>query len=270
MSASLTTVLAGPGAHDAATARSEVLKLRTSAPVQVGAGVAVLFVAVLALLYAVFSREVPGGLGEPAVLRNVYLAGYRYGSLAAVLLGIAMVAGEARQGILLPAVLSSGSRVRLLAVKAVVAAGAGLAVGAALVAASVLVGAVAAVANGEPTLLGEPETWGALVRCLLAFAAWTWLGLGLGALTGRDLLAVIIALVWLFVVEGTVQLVVGATSLAGVVAYLPQSLSMALAGGQPTGAVLDDPWLACLLLLLYGAVLVAVGAVAFHRRDLRG
>lgn len=253
-----------------ASARFEVLKLTTSMPVRTGLLLACVFVAVLAGLYGTFSGEVPGGIDNREVLLNVYLAGYRYGSFAAVLLGITLVAGEARQGILLPTVLAASHRWHVVAVKCVVAAAAGLVIGALLVGVTLLVGVAFAVAHSSPTRLAEPAVAGAIIRSMLAFVAWTWVGLGLGSVFRRDVVALTVGLVWLLLVDGTLAIVMASSSLTrGAAAYLPQALSTALSGGIAGGSVVTEPWIALAVLLGYGLLLSALGAFALEGRDLR-
>jgi ABC-2 type transport system permease protein len=152
----------------------------------------------------------------------------------ALLFGILLMTGEYRHGTITPTFLTSPRRERVLTAKVVVAALAG-----ALLAALAL---LVAVAIGIPWLSARDVSVSASdvmtngLALLVSGAFWGALGVGVGALLRNQVLAVVLALVWVFLGEA---LVGGLFSLAGadaVANYLPQAALGALIGAD----VADD------------------------------
>jgi ABC-2 type transport system permease protein len=268
---------AGPRVGLGAAMRAETVKLTTSLPLRYGLAGAVALVAVLASLYAFFSREIvaedgtPIGLGDPDVLLNVYTVGYSTGFIVALLFGTWLLAGEARSGVLAGTLLAVPRRGVVVAAKLVVAVVGGALLGLLLLGVTVAIGAGFAAGRGFPTRLADPDVLATIGACLAAFVPWTVLGLGLGALIGRQLVAVVVALVWVLLIEVLLAGLLSTTSATATLAsYLPRSLSSALSG-QALGDGIDavGPLTALSLLAAYGGVLYAAGAAAVVRRDVR-
>lgn len=254
--------------------RADALKLRTSRPARLGFAAAMLAVAALACLYGAFSREVVidgvAGLHNERVLRNVYLTGYSSGFLVALLLGISLVAGESRQGILRYTLLACPRRSGVVAGKAATAVLAGLGLGAVLLAISVLAGVGFASAQEVPNRLGDPALARAIGACLVAFVPWMLIGLGVGLLIDNQVVASAAALVWVLFAEVLLAgMLSGNAALAPAASYLLHTLSATLANQSPGAGIAPVPTITALgLLLVYGTALVLAGGLAFARRDI--
>jgi len=255
-------------------ARTEISKLTTSTVPKAAFAVGVLVVAVLAGLYAVFSREIvrgdAAGLALPDVLLNVHVTGFRYGFVLVVLLGVHLVAGDLREGTLLVGLLGTPRRGTLLTGKVLAAVAAGLAVGGVLLLTSVAVGAAGAAVQGVPQRLLTDDVPLTLVTAWLGAGLLSVVGLGIGAIFRRELVAVVVALVWLLLVDGVVAgLLDQGLAWGHVSRFLPGSLVAALSGGVQAsgGAQTLAPGTALLALAGYAAVAWGVGAIVVRRRD---
>lgn len=258
----------------ATVARTEVAKLTTSTVPRTALAVGMLVVGVLAALYAFFSREIVrddvGGLALPDVLLNVHVTGFRYGFVLVVLLGVHLVAGDLRDGTLLVGLVGTPRRSTLLLGKALAALLAGLVVGGALLLTSVAVGAVGAALQGVPSRLLSDDVPLTLVTAWLGAGLLGLVGLGVGAVIRRELVAVVVALVWLLLVDGVVAgLLAQAFEQHRVAQLLPGSLVAALSGGaEPAaGGAALSPGAALLALAGYAVLAMALAALVVRRRD---
>ncbi len=254
--------------------RAELVKLRTDVVPCVAVAGGVVIILVLATLYALFAGEVQrpegSGLALPEMLLNVYLTGFRYGFILSVLLGITMMAGDLRQGTLLTTLVASPRRSRVLAAKVAAAGVAGAVAGGLLLLAGLTVGVVAATIGGHPVLLTDPDTLGTIGAAWLAHPLFAVIGVGVGSLFRKELLAVIVALVWLLLVDGVVAGILNQTDALGTAAsMLPGSVVGALSGGVEAGGGAEPLAAGAALLVLAGYAGLAwlVGAWTVARRD---
>jgi ABC-2 type transport system permease protein len=183
----------------------------------------------------------------------------------ALLFGVLLMSGEYRHGTITPTFLASPRRARVLTAKVVVAALAG----AVLAALALLV----AVAIGIPWLSARDVSVSASdltkngLALLVSGAFWGALGVGVGALLRNQVLAVVLALVWVFLGEalvGGLFSLVGADAVAG---YLPQAALAAMIGAD----VADDApqrLVAGAVALAYVAGTAALAYVVTTRRDI--
>lgn len=254
--------------------RSALDGLRTSNTARIALLGGVLVVAVLAGLYAVFAQEIDRGgavgLALPEVLLNVYVTGFRYGFVLPVLLGIHVVGGDLREGTFLIGLVQTPRRPALLAVKAAAAVLAGLGTGAVLLVTTVAIGALAATIQGVPRRLLSGEVPVTLLSAWCATPLLAVLGVGVGALFRRELTAVIVALVWLLLVDsvvaGVLAQVPGAGALPGL---LPGTLVAGLSGSGTVSPGTEPvaAWAALLALAGYASVAWAAGLSVVIRRD---
>jgi ABC-type transport system involved in multi-copper enzyme maturation permease subunit len=223
--------------------RSELLKLRTTRlPAVVAAAVLVLVtLSTLALIGLndddLAAEDWPAGLADVAGIAPLF----------ALLLAIVATTGEYVHGTIAPTFLAAPRRGRVLVAKAVVAGGAGVALA--------LLAAVLAYAIGVPWLasrgveLDAAEIARNVVALLVAGAIWGAIGVGFGALLRSQPLAIVAALVWLFVAKPIVELLLDLADVPHVASYFPQASIGALVGS----ADVEDP----LPRLLGGAVALA-------------
>lgn len=187
-------------------------------------------------------------------------------SLLAIILGITMVTAEFRHGTITPTVLVTPSRERVLAGKAV--AGVLLALLFALLAVVVVVVVATiwtGIDGGELALL-DGDVVERAAKIALGVALWLLLGLAIGSFVHSQVVALVGALVWLFLVETLLVGLFGLLDVDELGEYLPFH---ALDGADGTGGdnLLEyGPALAvtCGWILLLGGV----GMVRTRRRDL--
>jgi ABC-2 type transport system permease protein len=187
-------------------------------------------------------------------------------SLLAIILGITMGTTEFRHGTITPTVLTTPSREKVLAGKAV--AGVLIAVFFAVLAFVVVVVVASiftAIDGGELALFdGEvvERTW----KTMLGVVLWLLLGLAIGSVVHNQVAALVGTLVWIFLVETLVVGLLGLFDADGVAEYLPFH---ALDGADGVGGDnLLDYGPALGVTLAWIAALGAAGMVRTSRRDL--
>jgi ABC-2 type transport system permease protein len=203
----------------------------------------------------------PGSLIAPLehqVFLNVSLT---IAPLFGLLLGLRSFTDEFRFGSIVPTLLASPVRRRVLGAKLVATAAAGVALSLAAVAISIAV--------GVPILAvkGIEITWstGALAlvvgRLIGATVLWTAIGVGLGLAVKHQVAAIAGTLVWILAAEGILSGLV-----PNVAKYFPGAAGFAVVGINP--AELLTPGLGALLLGAYAVVAIAAGGFLMQRRDI--
>jgi ABC-type transport system involved in multi-copper enzyme maturation permease subunit len=239
--------------------RSEFRKLRTTrTALGLLAGMAVLTgLALWGALSGASHAELAAALAMPYGYAGVMIIV----ALFVVVLAIRSYTDEVRHGSIVPTFLATPDRLRVLAAKVVVSAGAAaiFAVGAVVVATGVIL--VYLTAHGFAVTL----TVGALAepvgRAIVIAALWSLIGVAIGVIVRQQVAAIVGTLAWLFVAENIVG------SLApGIAHWLPGS-----AAGTAAGISSPDPLMTPLvgLLVLAGWAAVATGlaVTVVRRRD---
>lgn len=242
--------------------RAELLKLRTTRVVYGLLGAALVFTA----LTVVGTILTAGRDGAPPIesteaVRNVFGAGGT-ATILTLVLGILIVTGEFRHGTITQTFLVSPVRSRVVGAKLVAALVAGLAFGAlsSLLAAVISVPWLAA-KDVSVSLLGGDVV--APVLAVVASAAlFAVIGVGVGALIRNQVAAIIVALVWQFVLESLVVAL-----LPSVGRWLPQGAARALAQETLSDGSLLSPGAGGLVLLAYGAAFAVIGTRLLVQRD---
>src|SRR5262245_46164053 len=181
--------------------------------------------------------------------------------LFGLLLGLRSFTDEFRFGSIVPTLLASPVRRRVLGAKLVATAGGGIVLSLAAVASSLAV--------GVPSLTGKAieATWStgslALVvgRLLGATVLWTAIGVGLGLAVKHQVAAIAGTLVWLLAAEGILSGLI-----PNVARYFPGAAGFAVVGINATQLL--APAAGAMLLGGYALVAVATGAVLMQRRDI--
>ena len=197
--------------------RSEVLKLRTTKTVYfLLAGL--IGLSVITVLDAGFVDSIEKPFDEqPFVFFTAMLS-----RVLIVIFGIRLITDEFRHGTIVPTLLGSPRRSRVLAAKTMVAGIAGLIAGA--IAWTVITVGATLIASAEgATLTLDTDAWVTLVGMAGAGALWGTIGVFVGAIVRHQLAATIGALLWLMAIEDTVRSLVG-----DIGDYLPGSMGMAL------------------------------------------
>ena len=180
-----------------------------------------------------------------------------------LVLGIRAYTDEARHGSIVPTLLASPDRRRVVLAKLTViaAAAAVFALAAAALAAGISVVWFAAV--GGVTL-----TVGAAALAILAGKAvaiglaWSAVGLGVGLVVSHQVAAIVGAILWFLVGEGLVEVVA-----PGVAQYLPGQATNALLEMSAGDAVLVAPMVGAGVLAAWATVWLVAGTRMMARRD---
>lgn len=207
-------------------------------------------------------------LADPGSVRAVYGVPFEVGYLMPLVMGVIMVAGEFRHKTITPTFLVGPRRSRVLAAKAVVAAGVGLVMGVVFTAAAAGLGAVLIAARGYPVRIGSDGIPRMLVLMAVGLAAWAVFGLGFGALLRNQVAAIMVALALVTIVEGLLGLFLRWAHLGWIAKALPAAASTAIV--QPSNVKAADllPWWGgALALLAWGVLTASLGAVFTLRRD---
>lgn len=227
--------------------RAEVRRLWTT---RSAAGIVAAMVAVIVLSVVQTSGSMEAT--KPIWERQFYFLATMYARLFLLVLGIKFVTDEFRFGTIVPSVLVTPRRQRLVIAK--VAVGSMVGAGAALVGAAAMVIAAMGGLGG----LGAREL-GALAGFVVAGALWVPIGIGFGLVVRHQLGAVVAAIVWVMAIE---QLVMSRLPNDF---YLPGGAGGALAVSEATGSML----MGGAVLLAYTAAFALAGALTFARRDVQ-
>lgn len=231
--------------------------------------VAVLSTVVTPIVIEQDESGVFGSLSDQAMVDGVY-ANAISSYIFAIILGILIMSGEFRHGTAVATFLASPKRARVLVAKLVVAAVAG--------AVFQIISAGLAVGTGFYTLtffenVASPSDSvfiNLAVASVLSGAVLGLVGVAIGSLIRNQLIAIVSTLVWLFVLEPIVLLLLvdagkwlPTGAITGMLALEFESEAI----GVSTADYLS-PGVSVLVLLGYGAVFAVVALVTSMRRDI--
>ena len=205
-------------------------------------------------------NTVPGAALETLPL---FIAAIVAVTVMALVLGVRAYTDEARHGSIVPTLLATPERRRVIAAKLVVVAGAAAAFA---VVASVVgagFGAIWFAANGTALTVGAGALALLVGKIALVAMAWSMIGLGVGSAVGHQVAAIVGSLIYLLVVED----LIGAL-LPGVAKFLPSNAADSAVGMWASDANLLAPALGALLLAAWVAVFVVAGASRLQHRDI--
>lgn len=242
--------------------RAELLKVRTTRLVfgLLAAATGLVVLGVVASILTAGDNGMPA-LGSAEGVRNVFGSG-GVASVLALVMGILLVTGELRHGTITQTFLLTPRRPLVVAAKL-----------AAMVVVGLVFGAVASGVNlavAVPWLAAKDAALGpvsgdiaaVLLASLLSCVLYGLIGVGVGALIRNQVAAVVIALVWEFVLEGIVVALLPAVG-----KWLPQGASSALSQETLSDGTLLPAWAGGLVLVGYAVVFAALGARLLVRRD---
>jgi len=239
-----------------ARVRSETLKLTTLRLPWVVAIVSVLFSGGMGwVVMTLPPRERPVDLAQVAATPHAML--WFLVTVVAVLVG----AGEFQHRTVHTTLLACPRRRTVLVTKAAVAAAYGLGTLLVSVTATVLSGTVTAQARDIDLPHGPPESWAGVAVTILVGGVWSLLACGLGLLTRSTPLALTTLLMWHFVLEGALPLLLRRPELAH---WTPGGVAQTLVSPPPDDARI---LLSALVLVGYIAAICSLAAVDFIRRD---
>ena len=236
---------------------AELLKLVTLRGLRWLAGVAVLLCGIVGAVVA----GITAGDGEVVSVAELARTPLQQAWFAVVVIAVLASAGEFQHRTILTTLLAVPKRGRVLLAKTVSAAVAGSIVVTAAVVAAATAGLVTAVASGADLTGGHAVDVARVVAGIALGGVWAVVATGLGVLTGSTALSLVVLLVWRFVGEGLVPVVLRDP---GAYAWTPSGAGDALVGiGGPLLPVAG----AAALLALYLVALCGVAAALFVRRD---
>lgn len=243
--------------------RVELMKLRTTPALYVTAGL----IAVLSVVGAVTNVLVAGHQGAPALgspenVGKVLSIGSAT-SLAMLILGILISAGEDRHRTILGTYLAEPRRGRVLLAKLMTAGILGAVGGALFFGATLAVAVPVYAAKGVHHL--PVNVGGLFLGTILITCCYGLLGVALGALTRNTVAAIIGAIVWVAVIELAIL-----QPLAPALAkWLPTGAGVSLTSIDPGKASLLPPAAAALVLVGWAALISLAATRLTMRREPR-
>lgn len=202
-----------------------------------------------------------GGLAAPLERQAFLHVSLTIAPLFGLLLGLRSFTDEFRYGSIVPTLLASPDRRRVLGAKLVATAGGGSALTLAATAVSIAIGVPLLMTKGVDVTWSSSAMAEVVGRLVGATVLWTAIGVGLGLAVKHQVAAIAGALVWLLAAEGIFSGLV-----PNIAKYFPGAAGFAIVGINP--ADLLTPGLGALLLGSYAAVAIGVGAVLMQRRDI--
>jgi ABC-2 type transport system permease protein len=239
---------------------AEVLKVRTTRTFWGLAGATLALVALAVILPLALNDDFADESDTRSVLSSTGATG-----LMMLVLGAVFSAGEYRHGTIAWTLLVTPVRLRVMSGQALACALVGVVVG---IAATVFTAVVALpwLAARDAATLSTGDVLGIFLGGILYAALAAAFGAGLGALLRNQIAAVVILLVWLFVVDPVLVALID-----GYDKFSLSGLSTSITGGSEEdfgGDGLLPFWAAAVLWSAYTAVLVGAAALLTSRRDI--
>ena len=240
--------------------RAEVIKVRTTRVVY-GMLAGALALTLLGVITSIVSagNDDTFSLDTSEGVRNVIGSPTGAGILV-LILGIIGVTGEVRHRTIVQTFLVSPDRGRVVGAKLGTYALVGLAF--AVVASGLALAVAVPWLSAKDAALTGADVVAVLIGTFLSLALYGALGVGVGTLIRNQVAAVIIALVWVLIVEA---LLVGLLPAVG--RWLPGGAQASLAGYSTTRGDLLPGWAGGLLLAAYAVALAVVGTRVTVKRD---
>ncbi len=236
--------------------RSEFRKLTTlrlpwlalAVAAALAAALGTLFVHVMADGTRVTLPEIAIGVAEPAWFLVVVVA-------------VLAAASEFQHKTVMPTLLANPRRLAVLLAKATASAAYGVVLTSVAAVAAVSAGAVTAAAEDLPLHLGSPTELAGALGAVVLGGLWAVVATSLGLLTRSTALALTAVLLWKFVLEGIVPVVLRNPELSD---WLPSGAGAAVIGAD--GAEMPA-LLGALVVAGYATALAALAGLSFLRRD---
>jgi ABC-type transport system involved in multi-copper enzyme maturation permease subunit len=203
----------------------------------------------------------PGSLLAPLEHQVFLHVSLTIAPLFGLLLGLRSFTDEFRYGSIVPTLLASPVRRRVLGAKLVATAGGGVALSLAAMAIAIAVGVPILIIKGFDVAWSTGAMAEIVGRLVVATVLWTAIGVGLGLAVKHQVAAIAGTLVWLLAAEGILSGLV-----PDVAKYFPGAAGFATVGIN--SAELLTPALGAALLGAYAVVAVAAGGILMQRRDI--
>jgi hypothetical protein len=243
--------------------RAELLKMRTTRTFY-AMSLAALALAPISVAATILNAGSPGtdtALTTTRTLRAV-MSVASSGSPLVLVLGILIMAGESHHKTLTSTLLVTPNRRAVVAAKLIAATLVGfvLAIAAAVLAVAVAVPWLTS-KDVHVNLFGG-DVAPVLAGGIAATALYALVGVGLGSVVRNQTAAIVGSLVWLFVLEGTLVVVVPRVG-----RWFPGGAAAALSAASTANGGLLPMWGGALLFMAYGLVFAAFGAAVMVARD---
>jgi hypothetical protein len=255
--------------------RAELLKLRT---VRTTPWLLVLTAALTALIVVVTVVQIVTGdttyNGNEALRSVVGGVGTAGGHLVMLCLGIMSLGGEFRHNTITPTLLVEPRRPRMVAAKLVGITLVGLLFAVVAVALAVAVAAPWLAGTGHQVSFADGEFWLQILGNVLVLVLYGLIGFGLGVLIRNQVVAIVLAIIWVFLLEPVLS-AVSARWFSWLAPYLPGSAAASLQRTVvPEGAEGAQfiphylpMWGGGLVLLAYALLFTAAGSAFVLNRD---
>ncbi len=184
----------------------------------------------------------------------------------ALVLGILAVTSEFRHGTMTPTLIAAPGRGRLLAAKLAANGLVGVLLGVVAVAVCAAIVLLGLSARGIETGLADADVARVVGGQVVAAGLWAALGVGVGALIGNQLGAIVGSLGWLFLVENLLRIVPGLDDLVEKYGINGASNGLGNLESQNTGEVLGQVG-GGLLLAGYALAFLIAGLLVLRSRD---
>lgn len=243
-----------------------------------GMGIAVFACgALIALLIGAFSTEGattdPSGAPVPTesatdIAVNTYTSGAGIGYVLLMVIGIMTIGAEYRHKTITSSLLAVPKRTELIGAKIIALLAFGVIYGLIFMIGSVAVGATVLSIRGFE-IFPEPGTiLRSLALLFLVLGLWALIGLGLGVLIPNQVAAILVGVGIAFIVEPIVVGIIAAQDWGPNVAkFFPSRATQAVLTSNPGEGVLSW-WGGSITLIVYAAIMVAIGAFLTNRRDI--
>ena len=243
--------------------RAELLKVRTTRLVfgLLAATAGMVALAVVSTILTAGDRGAPA-LETDAGVRNVF-GSAGVASVFVLVMGTLIVTGELRHGTLTQTFLVTPRRLLVVGAKLAAMVVVGLAFGLAASAVNLAIAVPWLAAEGVSlgAVAGDVAT--VLLAAMISAALFGLIGVGVGAIVRNRVAAVVVALVWQFLLE---QILVAVFPTVG--KWLPQGASRGLTRETLLEGSLLPPWAGGLVLAAYAAAFAAIGARLLVQRDI--
>jgi ABC-2 type transport system permease protein len=238
---------------------AELLKLRTlRSPRWIAAGTVVLAGGIGAV-----GTRLAAADGETVAITELARAPMQPAWFAVIVLAVLASAGEFQHRAIRTTLFAAPRRLRVLLAKTVSAGLVGMAVVAVAVVSAVASGLVTAAGSAAEVTAGSGADLGLVAAGICLGGVWAIFATALGLLTRSTALALVVVLLWRFVGEGVVPVLLRDP---GAYAWTPSGAAGALVSRSGPEFLLPDVG-AALLLALYVLALCGAAGALFVRRD---
>ncbi|MFW6597003.1 ABC transporter permease subunit [Propionibacteriaceae bacterium Y2011] len=254
---------------------SELLKFTTTKLWWLLLIVVVVAGAIYAVTFGALQGLISGDMDAfttPEAISAVHNGGNTMTRILALVLGVTSMGQEYRHHTITWTYLATPRRWQVLLAKVGATSIMGLLYGVVSAIVGVLVAIPMVMIFGGSMQLDEPLVWQNLALGVLSLMLWTLMGLGVGILIRNQVVAILVAIGFAYILEPLVSFVFAFQQWDVLLNLMPSGATAAMIGlsGNPMMSAAQDPfawWLASLVLIAWAAVPTAIGMLVTIRRD---